>query len=182
MKVWPVPKSHSEKLPEQGSSGSFWEERDNGYNCGIDLFAPENSEILAIDKGVVLDIGIFTNKRETPYFNDSKYIIIKSDNIIYKYAAIEIKNLSIGNKIEVESCIGNTVKLVDEAAIEDDSPFFLRELVYHKNTSMLHLELYKSPIMEIRPYKNGIYFGGNKPSSILNPNIFLIGLKKNMEF
>ena len=60
MKHWPVPNSFSNKIPVQGTSGSFWENRGDRHHCGIDIYAPANSEVLSITDGMVMDVGIFT--------------------------------------------------------------------------------------------------------------------------
>ena len=61
LKYWPVPNSHSKIVPTAGSPGSFWEDRGDRHHSGIDIYAPEGSNVLSIEDGKVIDIGIFTS-------------------------------------------------------------------------------------------------------------------------
>src|SRR5665647_264188 len=68
MKIWPLDtrnlekmelcKKESVKIPPKGEVGSFWEDRGDRYHCGVDLYAPENTEVFSVEKGVVAEIGL----------------------------------------------------------------------------------------------------------------------------
>ncbi|MDQ1252495.1 MAG: hypothetical protein QG646_1616 [Euryarchaeota archaeon] len=62
MKIWPLSMNDSEKveickktdrIPQKGEAGSFWENRGDRYHCGVDLYVPENTEVISIENGVV---------------------------------------------------------------------------------------------------------------------------------
>lgn len=38
--------------------------------------------------------------------------------------------------------------------------------------------MYKAPFTEIRPYEYGNYLGDEKPNSIIDPNVYFMGVKK----
>lgn len=82
MKYWPVPDRYSKDISADGSPGSFWENRQDRFHCGIDIYAPAGSDVLSIEDGEVIDIGIFTAPAKVPYWNITKYITIKK-KIIY---------------------------------------------------------------------------------------------------
>ena len=58
MKYWPGPNRYSKNIPTNGFSGSFWEDRDDRRHCGIDIYAPKGSGVIAIEYGKVIDIGL----------------------------------------------------------------------------------------------------------------------------
>ena len=43
-------KKESVKIPPKGEAGSFWEDWGDRYHCGVDLYAPENTEVLSVEK------------------------------------------------------------------------------------------------------------------------------------
>jgi hypothetical protein len=60
MKIWPLDtrnlekmelcKKESVKIPPKGEAGSFWEDWGYRCHCGVDLYAPENTEVLSVEK------------------------------------------------------------------------------------------------------------------------------------
>jgi murein DD-endopeptidase MepM/ murein hydrolase activator NlpD len=182
MKIWPIPHSISKEIPRMGEAGSFWEERGEGRNCGIDLSATEGSEILAIESGFVIDIGTFTSPNLQEYYAETKYILIKNNQkVIFKYAELGEITVELGDKVESGQVIGH----VGTSLINNDSvykaPFFIRELISKNQLSKFHLELYKAPVSEVRPYEAGNYLGGFKPESLIDPTVYLNGIAKGID-
>ena len=79
MKCWPAPKSYTKNLPTSGVPGSFWENRRDRYHCGVDIYAPEGSDVLSVEDGKVIDIDIFTSPDKIPYWNTTYYVLLKSE-------------------------------------------------------------------------------------------------------
>jgi hypothetical protein len=176
MKYWPVPNSYSKEIPANGSPGAFWEDRDDRYHCGVDIYAPEGSKVVAIDSGIIVDIGTFTSPDCQSYWNETYYLIIKTnEKILYKYAELGDIAVNLGDYVEAGQKIGKVGKVFNEDMLPLDTPFYVRELILKGNPSMLHLELYKAPIMEVKPYSGGNFFGRNKPDSLIDPTFFLNG-------
>lgn len=179
MKYWPVPESYTDELPKFGSLGSFWRDRGDRYHCGIDIFAPPGSAVIAIESGQVVDKGIFTSPSHNRYWNTTSYITIKSsENILYKYASLSQTFIHVGDFIEGGQDIGLIGLVINKFKIAPQTPMFVREYIENNLMSMLHLEMYKSPISEVRPYSGGNYFGRTKPDSLLDPNVFLYQVRK----
>lgn len=175
-KQWPVPNSYLKHIPEKGEPGSFWEDRDDRRHCGVDIYAPEGAIVVAIESGVVIDSGVFTDPTLCDYHNRTYYVVIKSkEKINYKYAEILDVSVSIGEFVEVGTTIGKIGSVVNIDMLGPDSPFYIRELAHKGNPSMLHLELYKAPIIEVRPYQSGNFFGKDCPASLIDPTYFLNG-------
>lgn len=179
MKTWPVPNSFNPKIPKSGNKGSFWEERSGMFNCGVDIGCPEGSIVVSIDEGIVIDIGVFSDPINEHYFNKSYYVTVKSpEKINYKYASLASISVEIGERIKPGSLLGRVGKIIDENKLDADTPFHIREAFYNDEDAKMHLELYKAPIMEVRPYEIGNYLGEEKPKSILDPNVYLMGLTR----
>jgi hypothetical protein len=53
MVQWPVPESYSQRIPFPPSPGSFWENRDDRHHCGVDIYAPCGSVVVAVESGEV---------------------------------------------------------------------------------------------------------------------------------
>lgn len=178
MKFWPLPNSFEEQLPREGERGSFWEDRQIGFNCGIELTCPTDSEVFAIEGGVVLNIDEFTTKSEDCCFENTKQCVIKCNSIIYKYSFLSEVSVKLGSTIKSGEKLGVCKDILIPERIHSNSPFYLRELTYNNLLSILHIEIFKSPIMEVRPYKYGNFTGEIKPHSIINPLLYLSGLSK----
>lgn len=181
MKSWPLPNSYADTLPSDGDRGSYWEDRQIGFNCGIDLFCPSNSDVFLIESGTVLNISTFTQKNELHCFENTLQCVIKCNSIIYKYCFLTNINLELGQKVESGSKIGVCGNSIDIEKIKDTDPFYLREIAHTNHISLLHLELLKAPIMEVRPYNYGNFLGESRPNSLINPVLFLSGLTKNKQ-
>jgi murein DD-endopeptidase MepM/ murein hydrolase activator NlpD len=90
MKFWPVPNSYTKILPNAGTPGSFWEDRGDRNHCGIDIYAPRRSPVLAVDTGRVVEAGIFTSPVAVPYWNVTYYVLVQQeDGLVAKYAELD---------------------------------------------------------------------------------------------
>lgn len=181
MKSWPLPNSFNDTLPSEGDRGSYWEDRQIGHNCGVDIYCPPQSDVIAIESGIVLGISKFSERDNEHCFEDSYCCVIKAGTIIYKYCFINEISLKLGQKINNGDRIGICDIVVNKNKINDTDPFYLREIAHTDNASFLHLELFKSPIMEVRPYKFGNYMGDITPTSLINPLLFLSGITKHKQ-
>jgi len=74
--IWPVPASHEKKVPAAGMLGSFWECRGDRYHCGVDIYAPEGSQVLALESGLLVDMGVFTMPEQVDYWNKTYFIVL----------------------------------------------------------------------------------------------------------
>jgi murein DD-endopeptidase MepM/ murein hydrolase activator NlpD len=178
-KFWPVPDSYSDRIPDTGSPGSFWENRGETFHCGVDFYAPQGSAVIAIEGGIVIDKGVFTNPEKRSYWNLTYYVVIKtSENINYKYAELEEVFVQIGHWVYAGTKIGQIGVTIDKDRINPRTPYYVRELIRSNHTSMLHLEMYEAPIIEVRPYAGGNFEGKAMPLSLIDPNFYLAEIAK----
>lgn len=179
MKYWPLPNSNELQLPAKNEPGAFWKDTGEGFNAGIDLFAPSGSDVIAIDSGTLVATGQFTVAKEGSGLNNTSFVIIRSkEKINYKYCQLKNIQFEVGSEIKAGEKIAETTSMIDESDISPSSSFFIKELSTLDIESRLHIELYKSPFSEVRPYNAGIYMGEEKPKSLLDPRIFMQGLMK----
>ena len=59
--IFSLPKSYSKNIPNNNSPGSFWENRGDRHHCGVDIYPPPGSGIIAVENGEVIDVGLFTS-------------------------------------------------------------------------------------------------------------------------
>ncbi len=179
MKIWPVPDSYSKELPKNGQNGSFWEDRGDRRHCGIDIYAPDGAEVVAIDSGKVIDHGVFTSPDMHPYWNKTYYIIIKtSQNVLFKYAELKDVFVHVGEYVENGQPLGTVGTVIVEKDVTYKDPYYVREMAEKGTLCMLHLELYKAPVTAVHPYLAGSFFGEHLPESLIDPSLFLNGIAK----
>jgi murein DD-endopeptidase MepM/ murein hydrolase activator NlpD len=174
MKFWPVPESYSRSLPESGSPGSFWENRDDRHHCGVDIYAPKGSAVRTVEGGEVMEVGQFTSPEILPYWNRTYYILIKHhDGIVSRYAELEKVHVKIGDKVRAGQAIAQVGSVLNPEKITDASPPYIRRLRENGNQSMLHFEIYKGMPTTAEDYLGGNSFQSEKPESLLDATSYL---------
>lgn len=174
MKFWPLKNTTLKNIPEEHLPGSFWEDREDRFHCGIDLYAPEGSDVVAIEEGIVVDIGIATTPKKISYWNKLYYIIIKTiSGTFCKYAELGVIIPKKGDNIKAGQLIGKVGLVLNSQKIDKTSPKYIQKLK-NKNHSMLHLELYlNDPITSHDNYLGGNWLGHKKPNNLVNPTAYL---------
>lgn len=146
-------------LTNSNHPGSFLFKRKNHIHEGIDLYVKEDTEVLAIENGKIIDIGIFTGEEvNSPWWNTTQYIsILVNDKYVYLYGELEVyTNLKINDIIQKSTPLGK-IKPV------------LKEFKNNRPINMLHFEVYdynkyKGP----GEYINQNEFGLLDPLTIIN--------------
>jgi murein DD-endopeptidase MepM/ murein hydrolase activator NlpD len=177
MKYWPVPNSYSKNIPAAGSPGSFWEDRGDRRHCGIDIYAPEGSDVIAVENGKVIDIGPFTSSLWIPYWNTTYYILIKNTTgYICKYAELQDVNVHVDEQVNSGQLIGHVGQVLNSQSITQESPAYIKKLQRKKKLSMLHVELLKAPPIDSKEYLGGNWYGSKKPRHLVNPMSYLLSI------
>ena len=174
MKYWPVPNSYSKKIPKENSPGSFWENRGDRYHCGIDIYAPEGSDVLSVEDGKVIDIDIFTSSDKMTYWNATYYVLLKNKNgFVCKYA--ELHDILVKKEMVVKAgeIIGHVGSVLNTDQISKQSPQYIQRLNDNNKQSMLHFELYTSEPNNHEYYSGGNWFGATKQKNLLDPTNYL---------
>ena len=170
-KIYPV------KIPQKREAGSFWEDRGDRFHCGIDLYAPENTEVHSIEEGIVTETGLMTSPEILPYWNPTYYVIIKNNSEIFcKYGELAECTVQKGEQIGSGQLIGYVGMVLNCAKIDESSPPYIRKLK-NKNPSMLHFELWENkPITSHRNYLGGNWFSEEKPENLIDPTEYLASI------
>jgi len=179
MTCWPVPDSYSKRVPSNGEPGSFWEDRADRHHCGVDIYAPKGSEVLSIENGKVLEIGIFTSPEEVDYWNKTYYILILNEpGSIGKYAELEDVRVKARDIVYTGQLIGHVGSVLNAKRITVKSPSYIQSLKKKGNISMLHFELYTSNPVEDDKYLGSNWFGSGKPENLGDPTEYLESTEK----
>jgi murein DD-endopeptidase MepM/ murein hydrolase activator NlpD len=194
MKVWPLNKTVREdtaseerdlkkadlkkvRVPQKGEAGSFWENRGDRYHCGVDLYAPENTEVDSIERGIVAETGLMTSPEILPYWNPTYYVIVEQRGRLFcKYSELADFTEKKGDEIEPSQLIGYVGIVLNSSKIDEFCPLYIQKLK-DKNPSMLHFELWENqPITTHRNYLGGNWFAEEKPENLMNPTEYLYSL------
>ncbi len=174
MRYWPVPDSYSKNIPTDGSPGSFWENRGDRYHCGVDIYAPEGSEVLSVEDGKVIDVGIFTSPKTIHYWNTTYYMLIQNETgFICKYAELGDVTVNINESVKIGQLIGHIGLVLNSDKINERSPLYIKRIKKNRNESMLHFELYYSLPRGNKKYLSGNWFNSKKPESLIDPTDYL---------
>lgn len=165
------------RVPQKGEAGSFWESRGDRFHCGVDLYAPENTEVLSIEDGVVVETGMMTSPEILSYWNLTYYVIIEhSQGMFCKYGELAGFTVRKGDSTESGQLIGYVGTVLNSEKIDESCPLYIQKLK-NKNPSMLHFELWKNhPITTHINYLGGNWFAEEKPENLRNPTRYLESL------
>ena len=120
MKCWPIPNSFLESLPTEGDRGSYWEDRHIGFNCGVDIFCPQDSNVFVIESGTVLNISQCTERSEFSCFESTMQCVIKCNSVMYKYSFLEEILISGQEDDEDEDDRLHEFDSLDSYSLQDD--------------------------------------------------------------
>ena len=133
--------------------GKFGAVRKFDIHTGVDLYCDSETPIYAAENGVVECIENFTGTNAgSPWWNDTKAVLIKGQSGIICYGEIKPKQDVIqGVFVKRGSLIGNVVRVLKK---DKGRPM-----------SMLHIELYKSSAKGTVIWN----LNSNKPYYLLDP-------------
>lgn len=149
------------EIPIATHPGSFGYVRKNHIHEGVDLYAEEGDDVVAIEKGIIRKIIPFTGEiANTPWWNNTYSIFVEHDGYMINYGElIPTNQLKEGDVVEAGEVIGHirTVLLKDKG----------------RPMAMLHIEMYKpdavAPVTEWT-------LNTNKPEYLLDPTELLKSL------
>ena len=174
MIVWPVPDSYEKTLPAASAPGGFWENRGDRHHCGVDIYAARGSEVVALDEGLVLEVGRFTSPEQLVYWNVTYYVLIEHrGGLTAKYAEMEDAVVTAGGRVKGGAVVGHVGSVLDLARIDATAPTYIQRLAQNNHGSMLHLELYTTPPMTRDDYLGGNLFTGERPENLVDAGHYL---------
>jgi murein DD-endopeptidase MepM/ murein hydrolase activator NlpD len=148
----------------------------------VDIYAPEGSDVVAMDEGRVIDVGVFTAPGKVPYWQVTQYLLIRhGDGLIARYAELRDVTVEPGQTVKAGQRIGHVGRVINIRKIEASSPTYIQRLKLNGRASMLHLELYRSLPASEEDYLGGNTFSGFKPGGLLDPTDLLEALGSSDE-
>ncbi|MHC1628642.1 MAG: M23 family metallopeptidase [Candidatus Nezhaarchaeales archaeon] len=130
-------KNYTNTIPEGDHPGAFGALRKYDIHTGVDLYCDPGDDVYAMEDGLGVGVEDFTGpKADSPWWNDTKAVLVQSKSGIILYGEIEPKDVSIGQRVKCGEKIGE-VKTV----LKKDKG---------KPMTMLHMELYK-PVYLLSP-------------------------------
>lgn len=132
---WCFPVSGCSGIPTTSHPGSFGYQRKKYCHTGVDLYLPQNNEIVvAVEDGIVVGKEHFTGeKTKTSWWNDTDCLLVEGASGVVCYGEI-ISNLRIGVKVKQGCWIANVKRVIKPGKERPDIPGHF--------PNMLHLELY----------------------------------------
>ena len=135
--------------------------------------------MLAVERGRIAEVGIFTSPRDIPYWNVTYYLLLwHDDGRVSKYAELEEVLVKEGDKARAGDLIGRVGRVLNPEKITLDSPAYIQRLKQNGNSSMLHFELYEGMPLPPHDYLGGNAFKPSKPLKLLDPRPFLNDAKR----
>ncbi len=179
MNCWPVPQSYSRCLPHDRESGSFWEQRQDRFHCGIDIYAPRKSDILSIADGIVIDVGIFTTPVQVRYWNTTYYLVIaNNDGTFFRYAELDNVTVEKETTVQTGDTLGAVGQVLHLAKIDGTCPAYIQQLKEKNRATMLHIEWYDQYLTPSTQYLGGNWFGTRKPGGLRDPTTLLESIQE----
>lgn len=137
--------------------GAFSFVRKHDIHTGVDLYCNHGDDVYSVEDGVVIGIIPFTGiTANSPWWNDTKAILIKGNSGIVVYGEVE-PIVKEGNAI----CRGEKIGKVCQVLKKDKNKTPL---------AMLHIELYKEEIIDTVIWE----LNTNKPINLLDPTLYLL--------
>ena len=173
MPTWPVPESPSREIPCEGP-GSFWEDRGDRHHCGVDIYAPVGSRVVAIEAGEIISTVITTSPHMERYWNRTFTLVVRTHSGLYcRYAELADLEVSNGDIVKEGMLIGHIGAVINPAHVDGCAPLYIQHLKRAGHPSMLHFELYSAMPSSSRCYYGGNWFCAKKPQGLLDPTAYL---------
>ncbi len=146
------------EIPVGNHCGAFGVTRKYDVHKGVDLYCPENTEVYAVEDGIIVQKRPFTgSKVGSPWWNDTDAVSIECESGIVVYGEIEIDTkFKEGDVVKSGEKIGRV-----KAVLKEDKG---------RPMSMLHIALHHHGVLS-----NGNWdIGKPQPIGLLDPTNKLI--------
>lgn len=119
-------------LPKKNEPGSFGCVRKFDVHTGVDLYCSLHEPVYAIEDGIIIGVGHFTGYEESPWWNDTDYILIRGKSGCILYGEIQVSAHLVhgaeGDSVKAGDFLGQVVPVLKK---DKGRPL-----------NMLHIELY----------------------------------------
>lgn len=144
-----------ESLTENDGLGRFGFIRKHDIHTGIDCYLESGKDVFAFEKGIVVAVEDFTGpSADSPWWNDTKAVLIESEIGVLCYGEIE-PCVNVGDVVEKGQVVGKVVPVLKKYK--------------GRPMSMLHLELYRHGTRKTCWWK----LGEPQPEELMNIEEYL---------
>lgn len=155
-------------IPTGEHPGAFGTRRKFDIHTGVDLYVPEHEPVFAVETGHVVAIENYTGpEADSPWWLDTKAILIEGESGVVCYGEVAPKDIGIGQLIDRGSQIAHVIPVLQEGKKRNDIPGHSR--------FMLHFELYEHGTTKSVWWKPN----QDKPTNLLDPTQLLFESLKN---
>ncbi len=177
---WPVVNVRQQEIPAAKKAGGFLENRGDRVHCGVDIYAPKGSDVIAMAPGRVLSVDLFTSPKQVSYWNATYQVIIQHDLDLYcRYAELHDVVVHHDTRVAAGELIGHVGQVLNPDKIDTQSPRYIQRLAKNTNLSMLHFEIYRSKPKNTPSYLGGNWFATDLPPGLIDPTSILKNATRN---
>lgn len=146
------------EIPIGNHVGAFGVYRRYDRHKGVDLYCPVNTEVVAIEEGVVIDIRWFTGEKAGfPWWYNTQAITVKGKSGNLVYGEIEAnKFVKLGDKVKECDNLGHVLRVLKK---DKGRPI-----------SMLHFAMHNHGVLSTEQWTRG----GEQPVGCIDPTNFLL--------
>jgi len=165
--MWKWPLKEFCDVPIEKHPGAFGAIRTHDIHTGVDLYCKNKDLVFAVEDGTVVLVDDFTGKiTNTPWWNDTKAVMIEGATGVVNYGEIE-PYCKLNQIIKKGDLIGYVVPVLKSK----------KENIPGHSVAMLHVELYKHGV---RNFVDKWEHGQNCPVDLLNPTQYLTNCSMNL--
>jgi phosphopantothenoylcysteine decarboxylase len=162
---FPMTRGSCPGIPVGKHLGAFGAFRKHDRHCGVDLYCPEGTQVMAVEDGTIVSIEDFTGPAAgCPWWMDTKCIKIEGPSGIICYGEIAPYTwVSVGKRVRKGAPIATVIPVLRPGKKRDDIPGHSR--------SMLHMQIYTRGSTH-KDYDWGMHT--EMPSNIIDPTPLLL--------
>jgi len=173
---WSFPLLERRGVPKGNHPGAFGYKRKYDRHTGVDLYCDVSkyNAVYAVESGVVVQIEHFTGSKDnSPWWNDTKCVMIEGASGVVNYGEIEPDAIYVGAQVKRGMQVGRVVPVLPVLPEGKERP----DLPGHSR-SMLHVELYEHGV---RRASDKWDHDGPTPPGLKDPTPYLLNCKDGVQ-
>ena len=162
---FPIPNHHCPGIPVKNHPGAFGAFRKHDRHCGVDLYCPEGTPVLAVEDGEIIIVEPFTGEKAgCPWWLDTMAVKVAGPSGTICYGEIiPDPSFIVGSMVHKGERLGKVTPVLKPGKERPDIPGHSR--------SMLHLQMYTRGTT----YRDDNWTQeGKLPDNIIDPTSMLL--------